>query len=66
MDRGDPGQPPLEVCQHVPAGLGPRILRVELQLDRVEDAGVVVLDLALIHLVRKRKATLEKNKINEL
>lgn len=59
MNRGDPSQAPLEVGEHVAAGLRPRVLGVELQLDGVEYTRVVVLDFALVHLVRKRKAPLK-------
>ena len=62
MHGCDPGQAPLEVCQHVTAGLGPRVFRVELEFDGVEDASVVVLDLALVHLVGEGKAALQTNK----
>jgi hypothetical protein len=60
MYRRDPSQAPLEVGEHVTASLGPRVLRVELEFDRVEDARVVVLDLALVHLVGKRKTALKR------
>ena len=53
MNGSDPGQAPLQVGEHVATGLGPGVFRVELQLDGVEHAGVVVLDFALVHLVRK-------------
>ena len=59
MNRCYPSQSPLEVGEHVAAGLRPRVLGVELQLDGVEDAAVVVLDFALVHFVGKRKAALE-------
>ena len=50
---GDPGQTPLQICQHVLHRLGPVLLAVELDLDRVCVAGGGVTDLATVHLVRK-------------
>ena len=59
MNRSDPSKAPLQVCEHIAAGFGPRVLGVELQLDGVEDARVVVLDFTLVHFVWKGKAALK-------
>ena len=66
MVRPDKRLTPLEVGQHVLAGFGPLVLRVELELDAVPLTVVVVFDFSLVHFVGKFEVTVLAHCLSEL
>ena len=66
MVRPDKRLTPLEVGQHVLAGFGPLVLRVELELDAVPLTVVVVFDFSLVHFVGKFEVTVLTHCLSEL
>ena len=64
--RPDKRLTPLEVGQHVLAGFGPLVLRVELELDAVPLTVVVVFDFSLVHFVGKFEVTVLAHCLSEL